>query len=55
MDQSSVASVHLEQADEDFLAHDVPDDILEAAAQALNVCRMTFGGFPSTTIACCSS
>jgi hypothetical protein len=55
MDESSVTSAKLDQTDQDVLAHEVPDEIVEAAAEALNVCRMTFGGFPSTTVACCAS
>ena len=55
MDESSVASADLDQTDQDFLAHEVPDEILEAAAGAINVCRMTFGGFPTTTLACCNA
>lgn len=55
MDESSVTSANLDQADQDLLAHQVPDEILEAAAEALSVCRMTFGGFPTTTLACCNS
>jgi hypothetical protein len=55
MDESSLASVNLDQTDQDVLAHDIPDEIVEAAAEGLNVCRMTFGGFPSTTVACCAS
>ena len=52
MDESSVTSANLDQTDQDFLAHEVPDEIVEAAAEALNICRMTFGGWPSTTAAC---
>ena len=55
MDQSSVTSANLDQADRDVLVHDVSDEIVEAAAEALSVCRMTFGGWPSTTVACCAS
>ena len=55
MDESSVTSANPDQADRDVLAHEIPDEIVEAAAEALNVCRMTFGGFPSTTVACCAS
>jgi len=55
MDESSVTSAKPDQTDQDLLAHDVSDEIVEAAAEAVNVCRMTFGGFPSTTVACCSS
>jgi hypothetical protein len=55
MDESSVTSANFDRTDRDILAHDVPDEIMEAAAEALNVCRMTFGGFPTTTIACCNS
>ena len=54
MDESSVTSANLDQTDQDFLAHEVPDEIVEAAAEALNICRMTFGGWPSTTAACCN-
>jgi hypothetical protein len=54
MDKSSVTSANLDQTDEDFLAQEVPDEVVEAAAESLNVCRMTFGGFPSTTVACCA-
>jgi hypothetical protein len=55
MDESSVTSAKLDQTDQDVLAHEVPDEIVEAAAEAPNGCRMTFGGFPSTTVACCAS
>jgi hypothetical protein len=55
MDESSVTSANLDQTDQDFLVHEIPDAIVEAAAEDLNVCRMTFGGFPSTTVACCAS
>ena len=55
MDKSRVTPAILDQADLDFFAYDVPDEIVEAAAEAVNVCRMTFGGFPSTTVACCAS
>jgi hypothetical protein len=55
MDESSVTSANLDQADRDVLAQDVSDEIVEAVAEALNACRMTFGGFPSTTVACCAS
>jgi hypothetical protein len=54
MNESSVTSANLDQT-EDVLAHNIPDAIVEAAAEPLNVCRMTFGGFPSTTVACCAS
>ncbi|HUC51485.1 MAG TPA: hypothetical protein VMA30_19050 [Xanthobacteraceae bacterium] len=54
MDESGVTSVKLDQTDQGFLAHEVPDEILEAAAEALSACRMTFGGWPSTTVACCN-
>ena len=54
MDESSVTSANLDQTDQDFLAHEVPDEIVEAAAEALNICRMPFGGWPSTTAACCN-
>jgi hypothetical protein len=56
MDESSVTSANLDQADQDLFTYEVPDAILEAAAaEALNICRMTFGGFPTTTLACCNS
>jgi hypothetical protein len=55
MDESSITSASLDQTDRDILAHEVSDEVVEAAAAALNVCRMTFGGFPSTTVACCAS
>jgi hypothetical protein len=55
MDEASVTSANLDQTDRDVLAPEIPDAIVEAAAEALNVCRMTFGGFPSTTVACCAS
>ena len=55
MDKASVSSVNFDQADQDILAPEISDEIVEAAAEPLNVCRMTFGGFPSTTVACCSS
>ena len=55
MDEASITSAKLDQTDQDVLAHDVSDEIVEAAAEGLNVCRMTFGGFPSTTVACCAS
>ena len=55
MNESSVTSAKLDQADQDVLAAEIPDAIVEAAAQPLNVCHMTFGGFPSTTVACCAS
>jgi len=55
MDESSVASASLDQTDQDVLADDIPDDIVEAAAEAVSVCCMTFGGWPSTTVACCAS
>lgn len=55
MDESSVTSANLDQTDQDLLAHEVPDEILEAAAEGLSLCRMTFGGFPTTTLACCNS
>jgi len=54
MDEFSVTSANLDQADQDFLAREVPDEIMEAAGEALNICRMTFGGWPSTTAACCN-
>ena len=58
MDESNAASADFDQTDQDLLAHEVPDAIVEAAAGgtkwvALDNCRMTFGGFPSTTAACC--
>jgi len=55
MDEASVTSASLDQTDRDILAHEIPDEIVEAAAEAVNICRMTFGGFPSTTVACCAS
>jgi len=55
MNESSVTSANPDQTDQDFFAHEISDEIVEAAAEALNVCRMTFGGFPSTTVACCAS
>ncbi len=55
MDEASITSNNLDQTDQDLLAHEIPDEIVESAAGALHVCRMTFGGFPSTTLACCSS
>ena len=51
MDETSVTSANLDQTDQDFLAYEVPDEILESAA--LKICRMTFGGWPSTSAACC--
>jgi hypothetical protein len=54
MDEFSVTSANLDQIDQDFLAREVPDEIMEAAGEALNICRMTFGGWPSTTAACCN-
>jgi hypothetical protein len=54
MDEFSVTSANLDQIDQDFLAREVPDGIMEAAGEALNICRMTFGGWPSTTAACCN-
>jgi len=54
MDESSVTSANLDQTGQDFLALEVPDEIVEAAAEALNICRMTFGGWPSTTAAYCN-
>jgi hypothetical protein len=54
MDEFSVTSANLDQTDQDFLAREVPDEIMEAAAEALNICRITFGGWPSTTAACCN-
>jgi hypothetical protein len=47
MDEPSVTSANLDQTEQDFLTHEVPDEIVEAAAEALNICRMTFGGWPS--------
>jgi hypothetical protein len=55
MDESSVTSADLEQADQDFLAYEVPDEIVEAAAGVPNLCRMTMGGFPTTTLECCNA
>ena len=55
MDESSITSANLDQTDQDFLTYEIPDEIVETAAGALNVCRMTFGGFPTTTVACCNS
>jgi hypothetical protein len=55
MDESSVTSANLDQTDDDFLAHEVTDEILEAAAEAPSVCRMTMGGFPTTTLECCNA
>ena len=40
MDEFSVTSANLDQIDQDFLAHEVPDEIMEAAAEALNTCRI---------------
>ena len=54
MDEFGVISANLDQTDQDFLAREVPDEIMEAAGEALNICRMTFGGWPSTTAACCN-
>ena len=54
MDESSVTSANLDQTGQDFLALEVPDEVVEAAAQALNICCMTFGGWPSTTAAYCN-
>jgi hypothetical protein len=51
MEESSTTSANLDQ---DVFAHELPDEIVEAAADALNICRMTFGGWPSTTVACCN-
>ena len=55
MNELSATSANRDQTDQDFLAYEVPDEILEAAAgwEVLDVCRMTFGGWPSTTAACC--
>jgi hypothetical protein len=55
MDEASVTSASLDQTEQDVLTHEISDEIVEAAAQPLNVCLMTFGGFPSTTVACCAS
>jgi hypothetical protein len=55
MDESGVTTANLDQTDQEFLAHEIPDEAVEAAAEDINVCRMTFGGFPSTTVACCAS
>jgi hypothetical protein len=55
MDESSVTSANLDQADQDIFAQEIPDAAVEAAAEAVAGCRMTFGGFPSTTVACCAS
>ncbi|MGA9009903.1 MAG: hypothetical protein WBE48_27420 [Xanthobacteraceae bacterium] len=55
MDECGVTSANLDQTEQDFLTPEIPDEIVEAAAEDLNVCRMTFGGFPSTTVACCAS
>ena len=52
MDESNVTSANLDQTDQDFLAPEVLDEIVEAVG--LNICRMTFGGWPSTTAACCN-
>jgi len=52
MDEFSVSSG--DQTDQDFLAREVPDEIMEVAGEALNICRMTFGGWPSTTASCCN-
>jgi hypothetical protein len=54
MDEFSVSSAKLDQTERDYLAPEISDEIVEAAAQPLNVCRMSFGGWPSTTIACCN-
>jgi hypothetical protein len=54
MDESSVTGANLDQTEQDFLAREIPDEIVEAAAAALGICRMTFGGWPSTTVACCN-
>jgi len=54
MDEFSITSANLDQIDQDFLAREVPDEIMEAAGEAVNICRMTFGGWPSTTAACCN-
>lgn len=54
MDESSVTSANFDQTDQDLLSHDVPDEIVETAAQPFNTCRITFGGWPSTTAACCN-
>jgi len=54
MDEPSVTSANRDQTEQDFLAREVPDEIMEAAGEALHICRMTFGGWPSTTAACCN-
>ena len=54
MDESSAISANRDPTDRDFLADEVSDEILEAAAEAFNNCRLTFGGWPSTTAACCN-
>jgi hypothetical protein len=54
MDEPSVTSANLDRTEQDFLTHEIPDEIVEAAAEALNICRLTFGGWPSTTAACCN-
>lgn len=54
MDESSITSANLDQTKQDVFAYEVSDEIVEAAAEALSICRMTFGGWPSTTAACCN-
>jgi hypothetical protein len=39
MDESGVASANLDQTEQDFLTPEIPDEIVEAAAEDLNVCR----------------
>jgi hypothetical protein len=60
MAESSATSGNLDQTEQDFLAREVSDEIVEAAGggtnwEPFNICRMTFGGWPSTTAACCGS
>jgi len=52
MDESSVTFANRDQTDQDFLAPEVPDEVVEVAA--LDICRVTFGGWPSTSAACCN-
>ena len=54
MDEVSVTFASLDQTDQDFFVHEIPDEVVEAAAEARNICSMTFGGWPSTTAACCN-
>jgi hypothetical protein len=54
MDEASVTFTNLNQTEQDCLVHEIPDEVVEAAAEARNICRMTFGGWPSTTAACCN-